>query len=622
MGKTQELTAPEIQIRRLYMQDLLSKAGFLPDDFIIEPMKQGIKNPIAIGIYVPATNVARVGTLKEVKLFLDNEGISNEPGQQNSFHLYVKYADVNVPESFKEEQKNQANIVRAENGNGNGTKHEEVNIFAPLEKILYLHEVLAFEESRDEQFAIFILPDKVEAGYMKTIMNFFLYNCDSLQIGDFIEVTVYNNTNVELTNISLLKEPSVTDHSRFTNDLLDSILITKWEIRKSKMQVIPSSEFLANDATKSTRFTTPPSKTNEVLVTNFVVEMDVKYGVDIQQDEKDKNTFFVLSPKDLGHAGSAEAKITRRQKDVKSSTHAVTKLLIESGFVCQNSKITQGVLCFQLHYFPGTKKPESIGLVYGTEEEKKEEAKSILTLLLENGYNVFLTKNGTGVKFNSNNLPKINVVAKSLGIHQYSHTAKTKYICYSGSKTTKGWKPIAIVGTGSREDKLATKNRFIDGLEKAGYEIRGVKKDTLLFYVKVEAEVVAKPETPIAEKLEPIIKPKKKFLKGAQSFANSLDKIIEEEADKLSATSKFANAMTEVFLAELESNLELQQKVMTKLKDKIAPGLDKKLLANLLAGLVVELGSKTFEIPGTGIKCINITDVTALIDQTISGLDE
>ena len=80
--------------------------------------------------------------------------------------------------------------------------------------------------------------------------------------------------------------------------------------------------------------------------------------------------------------------------------------------------------------------------------------------------------------------------------------------------------------------------------------------------------------------------------------------------------------MTEVFLAELESNLELQQKVMTKLKDKIAPGLDKKLLANLLAGLVVELGSKTFEIPGTGIKCINITDVTALIDQTISGLDE
>ena len=623
-GKTQELklTPNDMRIKRLYVQCLLEKAKFVPkDDFVVEA-REGAKAPISIAIYVPATNAARIGTLNDIKLSLDGHGIINEPGLPNSFHLYVKYVNVEVPEDFIEEQKNQAKKVRAENGNGNGNgaKTEDVNIFAPLEKILYLHEVLAFEQSRDDQFAIFTLPDKVEALYMEKIMKSFSYGCDIFQADDFIGASVYNNPNVGPAKVGLLKDSSITDHSRFTKDLLDSILITKWEIAKSKMPVIPSSEFLANDATKSTRFTLPPTKASESLIANFVVEMEVKYGVDVQQDERDKNTFFVLTPSpDTDHVGAGPVQNERagKKRKMKESIHQATKLLIEAGFTCHSSKVGKGVLCFQMHFFPKTKKPQKISLCYGTEEERVNVAEGMLKTLLDNGYYVVLSKNGGGIKFE---LPKINVVAKSLGIHQYSQTVKDKHICYSVSKVVNGWKPVAIVGTGSREGKLFVKTRFIEGLKKVGYEIRGVKPETLLFYVKVEEEVV-KPETPDTT--------------SKQSFEKvSLEEIIGEDAGKLgkffgaAKTEKlakpknfFLHAVTAAFLTEMESNPELQKAVMTKLKDKIAPGLDKALVGNLLGDLALKIEAKSFPFGDAG-KYVKLTDVTALLGAVILEIDK
>jgi len=214
---------------------------------------------------------------------------------------------------------------------------------------------------------------------------------------------------------------------------------------------------------------------------------------------------------------------------------------------------------------------------------------------------VVLSKNGGGIKFE---LPKINVVAKSLGIHQYSQTVKDKHICYSVSKVVNGWKPVAIVGTGSREGKLFVKTRFIEGLKKVGYEIRGVKPET--------------PDTTSKQSFEKV----------------SLEEIIGEDAGKLgkffgaAKTEKlakpknfFLHAVTAAFLTEMESNPELQKAVMTKLKDKIAPGLDKALVGNLLGDLALKIEAKSFPFGDAG-KYVKLTDVTALLGAVILEIDK
>lgn len=384
-------------IARAYIQaQLESNRLVYGTDFQFESKDKFVDYAKKISIFVPSQNFARNETFDRIKTVLVELNV-NVKSYERRFHFYIDYNEIVVPEDFI--KKLQADGINAKaNKKVNADAIDSKDEFAPVLKIVKDYEFLAFEKSRTKDEIIFIIPDSIESIAFKHILDSFQfsYKCDS--VGNFKEVTVVFNSDIKTEDILVIDGFKSTDRFRFSEELTQSILITLWEIARTKMPAVQLADPLSADATRSTRFSMPQTKANEAWIDNFCRTMMINYRVDIEQPPADQNTFFVLSHKDEEYAKDEDEQDERESKK-RSRIHPVSKLLVSNGLICYKASLPKKTVCFTLRLYWGSQKPRKLILVHGNPAERAETFNYILGILLDAGHDVAIGGNGGRIDF-------------------------------------------------------------------------------------------------------------------------------------------------------------------------------------------------------------------------------
>ncbi|MBP6912599.1 MAG: hypothetical protein KBB86_01550 [Candidatus Pacebacteria bacterium] len=324
-------------------------------------------------LFVPTTDPQKAKTFEDIKLALDEAHIKYK-SEERSNHVYIKYEHVSVPTSFIEKMQNSIESAKPVI-----TKKIVVNKddeFAPVLKIVKDYGFKACEKSRNSDSITFILPDQLMVNSFTEILDSFMYEHTAHAGLKLKEVTVLQNPNKTIEDIVLVEGFVPIDLKRFSQSLESSLNIVFWEIAKNNMPANQYAGDVSTNPNRSTRFSMPPTRANEQWVTNFAKMMNDVYSVDIDQPA-DKNTFFVVSKGDPGHAATTAEKVAR-QKAHYSSRHEVTEYLMQKGFN-RKSPERPNVTGFQLHLKDSL--PDWIETCYGEEADRKAMASEMYEAL-------------------------------------------------------------------------------------------------------------------------------------------------------------------------------------------------------------------------------------------------
>lgn len=550
------------------------------------------RDPKIIKIYpTPNGGIPKTQVAEMISTLLEGEGEIVSDKDKPFVHIDAK--TISAPRWFTENMKIRGKEVKAITlTSESSTKKITSSECDLILKAIELNHVLAFEKSRDKDSIVFSLPptDDVEKKSALSVFNSFGFKYEVCK--DFC-IKVFVNEKITESEIITIPGFKPTEHKRFSKTLEDSIIITKWEIQRQAYNMQSPLEDLTNDVTKSGPFRMNDTYANRTLIENFSGYMFDEYGVCINQNDREPYSFRVLSPKDDAYAESESEQIQRQRRG--KAQHEVTAFLLSKGFHMA-SNVPEGEVGLVLHLKEGW--PDSIGLVHGSKDQKIQTAKAIATELKPflkskhyklNGFN----KAGTGVHFKPHSgLDTVTVLLIGGGFKPLDQANKDA---------------VGFLVRNIEDHKLVSfKNS--DEKSRRTETIKAVK-----FLESKGKNIITSNRSGYSFKLYGVVEGSKNIITESQE--TKLEQVVVQKVQK-SKPGQFLESITDAFLEEIESNHDLQEKVIARLHNKV--GFDKYLLGTLLGELIAVTESKSFEIPGTDIKYVKFTDIALLLGELVN----
>lgn len=332
----------------------------LKEDYISSLIEE--KTVLVRGVNFNFSTNKKAKRTRVLRLYcVTHEGISKDDAMEliksffvrNNFEINDNASDkeisttidkISVPEYFTQKRSKEALLKKDFPAPSEGTGEGGASLVKARHDLvvlaLSLNGVLALEKKRDETSITMLMPDHIEKVFATDVLNSFAFKIESC-LDYCIKVIIEGN--ISERDVVKITKLQPTDKSRFKEDLAIAIMITKWEILRQGLQVIlPSdNDILNNDTTKSTPFKMVNSGNKGISdAADFISFMMKNYGVDIQSETKDPYIFRVLSPSDLGHAGTSDEQ-DKRTKSILEKLNPLSVLLKSWGY-CLSEGLSGG----------------------------------------------------------------------------------------------------------------------------------------------------------------------------------------------------------------------------------------------------------------------------------------